>query len=65
MKNRKKAYFHTGKVMITEGSAEFIDGSLAEGTFVVDMSSIMVVDENLPEDKSAMLAGHLASPGFL
>lgn len=61
MKNAE--YFHTGTVMFSEGSAEFVDGNLASGTFKVDLSTIKVTDE-LPEDKIGMLIGHLGSPDF-
>lgn len=61
---KSEEYFHTGKVMFSEGTAEFVDGNLANGTFVVDLTKIVVSDEALPEDKKAMLAGHLASPDY-
>ncbi|CAN0043112.1 unnamed protein product, partial [Chrysoparadoxa australica] len=61
---KSEEYFHTGHVMFSEGSAEFIDGNLAKGTFVVDLTKIVVEDEGLPEDKKQMLAGHLQSPDF-
>jgi len=56
--------FHIGTVAITEGKVESKDGSLVKGRFVIDMKSIAVKDEMLPDDKKAMLKGHLSSPDF-
>lgn len=57
-------YFHTGTVQFSEGSAQFVDGNLASGTFVVDLSTMKVADEELPDDKKEMLKGHLMSPDY-
>ncbi len=56
--------FHTGNVKFSEGSAEFVDGNFMKGTFVVDMSTITVMDAEMPDDKKQYLAGHLSSPDF-
>lgn len=62
--SKSPEYFHTGEVKFTEGSVEMVDGNLASGTFTIDMTSISVKDETLPDDKKAYLAGHLMSPDF-
>lgn len=62
--SKSPEYFHTGSVSITEGSAEFVDGNMASGTFTVDLTTMKAEDEMLPEDKKAMLVGHLSSPDF-
>jgi polyisoprenoid-binding protein YceI len=54
---------HSGSIKFSEGSAEFIDGNLTSGSFVVDMSKISVADQ-MPEEKIGMLIGHLSSPDF-
>ena len=61
MKNAE--YFHTGTVKFADGSAEFIDGNLTSGSFNVDMGTIAVTDQT-PDDKKAMLVGHLGTPEF-
>jgi polyisoprenoid-binding protein YceI len=62
MKNAED--FHTGTVSFKEGSAQFVDGNLASGTFLVDMNSITVTDVELPDGKKDYLKSHLSSPDF-
>lgn len=62
--SKSPEYFHTGSVKFSDGKAEFIDGALVSGTFNVDMSSMTSKDAELPDEKKAMLIGHLASPDF-
>ncbi len=62
--SKNPEYFHTGNVKFSDGKAEFVDGNLMSGTFTVDMSTIQSLDDELPEDKKAMLIGHLGSPEF-
>lgn len=61
---KTEEYFHVGEVEIEGGKAEFVDGNLAKGTFTIDLTEIEVTDETLPDDKKAMLAGHLKSADF-
>lgn len=53
---------HNGVVTLQEGSLEYTDGSLSGGSFVVDMTSITVLD--LEGGVKAKLEGHLKSPDF-
>lgn len=62
--SKSPEYFHTGIVKFTEGSVEMVEGNLASGTFTIDMASIAVKDEQLPDDKKAYLASHLMSADF-
>jgi hypothetical protein len=62
--SKNPEYFHTGSVKFSKGKADFIDESLMSGNFVVDMTSIKSLDEELPDAKKTMLIGHLSSPEF-
>jgi len=53
---------HNGVVTLQEGSLEYTDGSLSGGSFVVDMTSIAVLD--LEGNMKGKLEGHLKSPDF-
>ena len=53
---------HNGVVTLQEGSLEYTDGSLTGGSFVVDMTSIAVLD--LEGNMRGKLEGHLKSPDF-
>jgi hypothetical protein len=62
--SKSPEYFHTGTVQFSEGSADFVDGAMTNGSFVIDLSTIATTDAELPDDKKAMLVGHLSSPDF-
>lgn len=62
--SKSPEYFHTGEVKFTQGSVELVDGNMASGSFTIDMMSVSVNDEQLPDEKKAYLAGHLMSPDF-
>jgi polyisoprenoid-binding protein YceI len=53
---------HNGSVALQEGSLEYTDGQLSGGKFVVDMTSIKVLD--LQGNMAGKLEGHLKSPDF-
>lgn len=53
---------HNGAVDLKEGSFEVVDGKLKEGTFVIDMASIVVLD--LEGEWKGKLEGHLKSDDF-
>jgi polyisoprenoid-binding protein YceI len=57
-------YFHVGTVKFNSGSVELVDGNMASGEFEIDMTQINVTDEGMPEEKKAMLAGHLSAADF-
>ena len=61
---KSESYFHTGTVQFKSGEMEMDHGMLEEGKFEVDLSSIAVSDENLPDAKKNMLAGHLKNEDF-
>jgi polyisoprenoid-binding protein YceI len=61
---KSENYFHTGTVMFKDGSLEMDHNMVEKGNFEVDLSTIKVTDENLPEDKRGMLAGHLQTEDF-
>lgn len=53
---------HNGEVMLKSGSLEMTDGTLTGGEFVIDMTSISVLD--LDGNMKDKLTGHLNSPDF-
>lgn len=53
---------HNGEVVLQEGSLDYTDGVLSGGKFVVDMTSIKVLD--LQGNMAGKLEGHLKSPDF-
>ncbi|MEM6395216.1 MAG: YceI family protein [Bacteroidota bacterium] len=53
---------HNGNISIADGSLAVVDGKLNAGVFTIDMTSITNTD--LPEDKGAMLVGHLSNEDF-
>ncbi len=53
---------HNGTVALKDGSLQFEDGQLTGGSFVMDMTSITVLD--LTGDYKAKLEGHLKSDDF-
>lgn len=62
--SKSAEYFHEGTVNITEGSIEMEGDSLVAGTFTIDLKSMSSTDAMLPEDKKAMLVGHLMAEDF-
>ena len=62
--SKSAEYFHTGSVAFTDGTVEMEGDKLVSGTFTIDMNSIVVEDATLPDDKKAMLAGHLKDTAF-
>jgi polyisoprenoid-binding protein YceI len=53
---------HDGVVTMKEGNLDYTDGVLTGGKFVVDMTSIKVMD--LKGNMAGKLEGHLKSPDF-
>jgi len=60
---RKVTGAHNGTIAIKEGTLVLNDGNLAGGNFVVDTSSIKILDITDPLT-NAQFAGHLASDDF-
>ncbi|GAB5416880.1 MAG: hypothetical protein Crog4KO_17470 [Crocinitomicaceae bacterium] len=56
--------FHVGTIKFSEGSITMAGDELTEGSFVVDMGSIMVTDEGMPEKLKGKLKGHLENEDF-
>ncbi|MEM8859185.1 MAG: YceI family protein [Chloroflexota bacterium] len=54
--------FHTGTIDITEGVLEVVDGALASGSFVMDMTTMVSTD--LSGGMADRLVGHLKSDDF-
>ena len=61
---KSENYFHVGTVMFKNGELSMDHNMIEKGNFEVDLSTIKVTDENLPEDKRGMLAGHLQTEDF-
>ncbi len=60
-------YSHEGTIDLKEANLEIEDGTISDGQFVVDMTTITPTDENYnPEEGSTKekLVGHLSSPDF-
>jgi len=60
-------YSHEGTINLKEADLEVADGTISDGQFVVDMTTITPTDENYnPEEGSTKekLVGHLSSPDF-
>lgn len=60
---RKITGTHNGTIAIKEGTLLFDDNQLVGGKFVIDTTSIKILDITDPET-NAQLAGHLASDDF-
>ncbi|KIC92610.1 YceI family protein [Flavihumibacter solisilvae] len=60
---RKVTGAHNGTIDFKEGSLVFDEGQLTGGQFVVDISSLKILDIADPET-NANMAGHLASDDF-
>ena len=54
---------HNGTIDIKEGELGLVDGQLAEGHFVIDTTSIKILDVTDPATNT-QFAGHLASDDF-
>jgi len=57
-------YFHTGSVDIISGNIMIENDVLKEGSFEIDMSTIKVEDENLPDEKKVKLVSHLKDADY-
>lgn len=55
---------HNGNIALKEGSLVVENGTLTGGTFVIDMSSINVLDIPADNEGNGKLKGHLSSPDF-
>jgi polyisoprenoid-binding protein YceI len=55
---------HPGTVKLSNGQFTVKDGNITAGSFVLDMSSIMVNDPNMDEESTGQLEGHLHSEDF-
>ena len=60
---RKVTGAHNGTISIKEGTLTLNDGQLAGGEFIIDTTSIVILDVTDP-GTNAQFAGHLASPDF-
>lgn len=60
---RKITGAHNGTINIKEGTLAFKEGQLAAGKFVIDTTSIRILDVTDPAT-NAQFAGHLASDDF-
>ncbi|MCF6404933.1 YceI family protein [Chitinophaga filiformis] len=60
---RKVTGAHNGTIGIKEGTLIFTDGKLSGGNFVIDTTSIKILDVTDPAT-NAQFAGHLASDDF-
>ena len=62
--SKSAEYFHEGTVNITEGSIEMEGDALVAGSFTIDLTTMVNTDATLPDDKKAMLVGHLMAEDF-
>lgn len=60
---RKVTGAHNGTIAIKKGSLTVTDGKLSGGQFIIDTTSIKILDITDPAT-NAQFAGHLASPDF-
>ncbi len=56
--------YHVGTIGFSEGSLTMQGDQLTEGSFVVDMGSIAVTDEGMPDPLKGKLKGHLENEDF-
>jgi polyisoprenoid-binding protein YceI len=61
---KNDAYFHVGKVKISEGNIVMEHGELVSGKFMIDLSTIECTDVQLPKQKQEGLAKHLKGDDF-
>ncbi len=62
--SKSAEYFHTGIVKITKGTIDMEGEEIVGGSFTLNMNTIECMDEMLPDDKKAMLNGHLKDTSF-
>lgn len=55
---------HEGTLNLKEGTLTIKGGELIGGKFTMDMTSLVVTDEDMPDEAKMKLAGHLKSPDF-
>lgn len=55
---------HTGTIGIESGVLTMNDNAIESGSFLIDMSSIVVTDIPVEDENNAKLTGHLKSPDF-
>ncbi|MGB5418947.1 YceI family protein [Algibacter sp.] len=55
---------HNGTIAIENGVLDIANGKIVGGTFIIDMSSIVVTDIPADDEKNGKLKGHLSSPDF-
>ncbi|QQS30846.1 MAG: YceI family protein [Sphingobacteriales bacterium] len=55
---------HNGSFNIKEGKAIVANGQLTGGNFIIDLSTITVLDEGMNEDSRAKLTNHLKDADF-
>ena len=60
---RKVTGYHNGTIAIKQGALTVTDGTLSGGQFIIDTTSIKILDITDPAT-NAQFAGHLASPDF-
>ena len=53
---------HTGDFKLTEGSLTVADGNVTSGSFIIDVASLVITDNNFPY--APKLQEHLLSPDF-
>ncbi|WP_159946667.1 YceI family protein [Polaribacter septentrionalilitoris] len=63
-KGSKPTGTHNGTVMIKDGDLLVEEGNVKGGEFVIDMSSIKVLDIPAEKEGNGKLVGHLTSPDF-
>jgi len=61
---KNAAYFHTGVVNFSEGSLTMDKGVISGGSFIIDLSTIKIVEASLPAAKQESLAEHLKNEEF-
>ncbi|OWY22979.1 YceI family protein [Sphingobacteriales bacterium UPWRP_1] len=55
---------HNGSIKLTEGAVNVANGQLAGGSFVMNMNTVAVLDENMDESDRSDLTNHLKSEDF-
>lgn len=56
--------YHVGTINFSDGSMAMKGEELTEGSFAVDMASMTVTDEGMPEKLKGKLKGHLENDDF-
>jgi polyisoprenoid-binding protein YceI len=57
-------YFHTGNVEISSGTLMIENEAVKEGSFEINMGTISVLDEGLPNEKKSKLIEHLKNEDY-